>query len=76
MNLIIKADPIQTTEIFEVTDTGMILVYSCKSSQEIFQYLKDTVKDNTEVVFIGPKVYTKHFIDQANQFEFVKAVQG
>lgn len=76
MNLIVKMDPVQETEIYQITDKGMVLLCSYRIAQEAMQFIKDTIKENTDIIFIGPKTYTQHFIEQANKIEFVNATQG
>ena len=76
--LIIKANPVLPFEIFKVdTDYDNISkIFQSQWSRQTLDYLKDyalKLKEDIEINFIGPESYVKHFVEEANTFEFVKA---
>lgn len=75
--LIVVADPLRETEIFEITKTNdMRKISQIRLPQESVEFIKnysDSVQEEVDVTYIGPKDYVKYFVNQANQFEFVKA---
>lgn len=75
--LIVVADPLRETEIFEITKMNDIRKISqIRLPQESVEFIKnysDSVQEEVDVTYIGPKDYVKYFVSQANQLEFVKA---
>lgn len=75
--LIVIANPVDYTQIFEVLDNGDThKISQLKVPQESVEFIKnysDNVQEEVDVTYIGPKDYVKHFVNQANQLEFVKA---
>lgn len=76
--LIVKADPMQEIEIYEVSSnqTDMHKISQLRLPQESVEFIKNysnSLKKKIDVTYIGPKDYVKYFISQVNKFEFVKA---
>lgn len=75
--LIIIANPVDYTQIFEVLDNGDIhKISQLKVPQESVEFIKNysnSVQEEVEVDYHGPADYVRYFVSQANQLEFVKA---
>jgi hypothetical protein len=76
--LIVKTNPVLPFEIFKVDAdyTNISKIYQSQWSRQALDYLKDYAlksKEDIEVNFVGPESYVKHFVEEANTFEFVKA---
>ena len=75
--LIIIANPVDYTQIFEVLDNGDThKISQLKVPQESIEFIKNysnSVHEEVEVDYRGPADYVRYFVSQANQLEFVKA---
>ena len=75
--LIVLANPVDFTQIFEVLDNGeMHKISQLKVPQESVEFVKNysnSVQEEVEVDYHGPVDYIRYFVNQANQLEFVKA---
>ena len=75
--LIVLANPVDFTQIFEVLDNGeMHKISQLKVPQESVEFVKNysnSVQEEVEVDYHGPADYIRYFVNQANQLEFVKA---
>ena len=75
--LIVVADPLRETEIFEITETNnMRKISQIRLPQDSVEFIKnysDSVQEKVDVTYVGPKDYVKYFVNQVNQLEFVKA---
>lgn len=75
--LVVVADPMQETEIYEITQTNkMHKISQLRIPQESITFIKnysDSVKEKVDVTYIGPKDYIKYFISQANKLNFINA---
>lgn len=75
--LIVVADPLRETEIFEITKTNdMHKISQIRLPQESVEFIKnysDSVQEEVDVTYVGPRDYVKYFVNQANQLKFVKA---
>lgn len=75
--LIVVADPLRETEIFEITKTNdMRKISQLRVPQDSVEFIKnysDSVQEKVDVTYVGPKDYVKYFVNQVNQLEFVKA---
>ena len=75
--LIVLADPVDFTQVFEVLDNGEThKISQLKVPQESVEFIKNysnSIKEEVEVDYRGPADYIRYFVSQANQLEFVKA---
>ena len=75
--LIVLANPVDFTQIFEVLDNGeMHKISQLKVPQESVEFVKNysnSVQEEVEVDYRGPADYIRYFVNQVNQLEFVKA---
>lgn len=75
--LIVLANPIDSTQIFEILDNGDThKISQLKVPQESVEFIKNysnSVQEEVEVDYRGPADYIRYFVSQANQLEFVKA---
>ena len=75
--LIVIANPVDYTQIFEVLDNGDThKISQLKVPQESVEFIKNysnSVQEEVEVDYRGPADYVRYFVSQANQLEFVKA---
>ena len=75
--LIVIANPVDYTQIFEVLDNGDThKISQLKVPQESVEFIKNysnSVQEEVEVDYRGPADYIRYFVSQANQLEFVKA---
>jgi hypothetical protein len=75
--LIVIANPVDYTQIFEVLDNGDVhKISQLKVPQESVEFIKNysnSVQEEVEVDYRGPADYVRYFVSQANQLEFVKA---
>ncbi len=75
--LIVIANPVDYTQIFEVLDNGDThKISQLKVPQESVEFIKNysnSVQEEVEVDYRGPVDYVRYFVSQANQLEFVKA---
>ena len=75
--LIVMANPVNFTQIFEVLDNGHThKISQLQTPQESVEFVKnysDNVQEEVEVDYQGPADYVRYFVNQANQLEFVKA---
>ena len=80
--LIIYADPFRDTEIYEVVPVfkskkdHVHKISQLSFPQESVEFIKNyanSIKEDVEVEYVGPKDYVQHFVSQANNIEFVKA---
>lgn len=75
--LIVLANPVDFTQIFEVLDNGKThKISQLKIPQESVEFIKNysnSVQEEVEVDYRGPADYIRYFVSQANQLEFVKA---
>lgn len=77
--LIVVTDPIHGAEIFEVPENnsdGPRRVSFLRLPQESVEFVKNyslNFKEPTKVIFKGPDSYITHFIEQANELEYVTA---
>lgn len=74
--LIVLADPVDFTQVFEVLDNGEThKISQLKVPQESVEFIKNysnSIKEEVEVDYRGPADYIRYFVSQANQLEFVK----
>lgn len=75
--LIVLANPVDFTQVFEVLDNGEThKISQLKVPQESVEFIKNysnSIKEEVEVDYRGPADYIRYFVSQANQLEFVKA---
>lgn len=75
--LIIIANPVDYTQIFEVLDNGDAhKISQLKVPQESVEFIKNysnSIQEEVEVDYRGPADYVRYFVSQVNQLEFVKA---
>lgn len=75
--LIVMADPLRETEIYEITKTNdMHKISQLHLPQESVEFIKNysnSLQENVEVIYKGPDDYIRYFVNQANKLEFVKA---
>lgn len=75
--LIVIADPLRETEIYEITKTNDLhKISQLRLPQESVEFIKNysnSVQEEVEVDYRGPADYIRYFVSQANQLEFVKA---
>lgn len=74
--LIINANPVNPFEIFELNDGELTHISEQRWARQALDFIKSYAADAQEEVdttFIGPANYVKHFVDEANKLEFVKA---
>ncbi len=75
--LIVIANPVDFTQVFEVLDNGDThKISQLKVPQESVEFIKNysnSVQEEVEVDYRGPADYIRYFVTQANQLEFVKA---
>lgn len=75
--LIVIANPVDYTQIFEVLDNGDThKISQLRVPQESVEFIKNysnSVQEEVEVDYRGPADYIRYFVSQANQLEFVKA---
>ena len=75
--LIVLANPVDFTQVFEVLDNGEThKISQLKAPQESVEFVKnysDNVQEEVEVDYQGPTDYVQYFVNQVNQLEFVKA---
>lgn len=74
--LIINANPVNPFEIFESNDGELTHISEQRWSRQALDFIKNYAADAQEeidITFIGPASYVKHFVDEANKLEFVKA---
>lgn len=75
--LIVIANPVDFTQVFEVLDNGDThKISQLKVPQESVEFIKNysnSVQEEVEVDYRGPADYIRYFVSQANQLEFVKA---
>lgn len=75
--LIVLANPVDFTQIFEILDNGDThKISQLKVPQESVEFIKNysnSVQEEVEVDYRGPADYIRYFVSQANQLEFVKA---
>jgi len=75
--LIVIADPLQETEIYEVTKTNdMHKISQVHLPQESVEFIKNysnSVQEKVDVTYVGPKSYVQYFVTQVNNLEFAKA---
>lgn len=75
--LIVVANPVDFTQVFEVLDNGDThKISQLKVPQESVEFIKNysnSVQEEVEVDYRGPADYIRYFVSQANQLEFVKA---
>lgn len=77
--LVVVADPIHGAEIFEVfedTSQGSRRVSFLRAPQDSLEFIKNysiNFEEPTEVIFQGPSSYITHFVEQANELDYVTA---
>lgn len=75
--LIVLANPVDYTQVFEVLDNGEThKISQLEVPQESVEFIKNysnSIKEEVEVDYRGPADYIRYFVSQANQLEFVKA---
>lgn len=75
--LIVIADPLRETEIYEITDTEqMHKISQLRLPQESVEFIKNysnSVQEEVDVTYMGPDDYVRYFVHQANKLDFVKA---
>lgn len=75
--LVVIADPLQETEIYEVTSMGDLhKISQLKVPQESVEFIKnysDSVKEKVDVTYVGPTDYIRYFVSQVNNLEYVYA---
>ena len=75
--LIVIANPVDYTQVFEVLDNGDThKISQLKVPQESVEFIKNysnSVQEEVEVDYRGPADYIRYFVNQANQLEFIKA---
>lgn len=74
--LVVMMDPVNPAEIFEIQSAKLVKISQVPGAADTINFIKNYVKntqENVEVSFMGPDSYVEHWIDKANQIEFVKA---
>lgn len=75
--LIVIADPLRETEIYEVTNMNDLhKISQLRLPQESVEFIKNysnSLQEEVDVTYIGPKSYVQYFITQVNNLEFAKA---
>lgn len=75
--LIVIANPVDFTQVFEVLDNGDThKISQLKVPQESVEFIKNysnSIQEEVEVDYRGPADYVRYFVSQTNQLEFVKA---
>ena len=75
--LIVVADPLRETEIYEVTTTNDLhKISQLRLPQESVEFIKNysnSLQEEVDVTYVGPKNYVQYFITQVNNLEFAKA---
>ena len=75
--LIVIADPLRETEIYEVTDTEqMHKISQLRLPQESVEFIKNysnSVQEEVDVTYMGPDDYVRYFVHQVDKLDFVKA---
>lgn len=75
--LIVIANPVDYTQVFEVLDNGDThKISQLKVPQESVEFIKNysnSIREEIEVDYRGPADYVRYFVSQVNQLEFVKA---
>ncbi len=75
--LIVIADRLRETEIYEVTNMNDLhKISQLRLPQESVEFIKNysnSLQEEVDVTYIGPKSYVQYFITQVNNLEFAKA---
>ena len=75
--LIVIADPLRETEIYEVTNMNDLhKISQLKVPQESVEFIKNysnSVKEKVDVTYVGPTDYIRYFVSQSNNLEYVYA---
>lgn len=74
--LIINANPVNPFEIFELDNGELKYISKQQWARQALDFIKNyaiDAQEEVDITFIGPASYVRHFVDEANKLEFVKA---